>query len=735
MRNYRIGIALCSTFILAACADARSQDIVFPINEWASATPSDVFLDTQSFADAVSRLDTSRMMIIRNGRALIHGSGANERLQINSIKKALVSTVLGMLVDDGRLDLSDPVAEYWPVLHDQYPTATFEHFVTQTSGFNGFVDLPMAPLFTPPGSQFAYDGRLGANDVLISALDVVAGEPTGDVFDRRVSGPIGMTPSELVTVDPPFLSPNDLARFGLLYLNDGAWAGEQLISSNWVQEATEVQVLNIPNHPRSGANFVNQYGYGWWQLTPGWFEAIGSGNNILAVSPNSGLIVVSLGGNDAALVRSVMQEIQEADMPFRWDGQGDGNWHSSNETGHSRWVVGARPQTHLPQGTAIVQSDMIGLESPTAIYSLRVEENGGVRVNDAVQLDAVNVEVGSTGQLNVMGEIDVHSIAIEGVSAVSSGGSAVASELNVVDGGNFTVGGESQFGSVVLAGGSMVVDAAVTIGHLTMSEGSIVMRDSGSPASASGRVELSAPHFRFVLDSPSWGSPLSFTESRRSPRLSGSLEIELAPEFDPSKLEGRQLSIFRWNEQALPRGEFTEVLVPARLEVDETNLYVTGELLVTSVLTVPVVPGDFNIDGGAGVDDIDELALRITLESEDRYFDVNGDGAVTASDLAYLVENILGTRIGDANLDLNVDFSDFLSLSSDFGEPGGWGQGDFDGDGEVAFDDFLLLSENFGQQSPSVATVPEPNAAIWSLFLFFAASLGLRRLARVVGRR
>ena len=53
---------------------------------------------------------------------------------------------------------------------------------------------------------------------------------------------------------------------------------------------------------------------------------------------------------------------------------------------------------------------------------------------------------------------------------------------------------------------------------------------------------------------------------------------------------------------------------------------------------------------------------------------------------------------GDADENGVVAFSDFLSLSANFGKEADavWADGDFDADGKVDFTDFLILSENFG---------------------------------------
>jgi hypothetical protein len=119
--------------------------------------------------------------------------------------------------------------------------------------------------------------------------------------------------------------------------------------------------------------------------------------------------------------------------------------------------------------------------------------------------------------------------------------------------------------------------------------------------------------------------------------------------------------------------------------------------------------GDLNSDGTVDVSDADILSAAIADSSVDAFFDLNGDNVVDLLDQTFLVEDILGTRAGDANLDGKVDFADFLKLAANFGreptanEPVVWSQGDFDADGSIAFPDFLLLSANFGFERPVTA--------------------------------
>ena len=80
----------------------------------------------------------------------------------------------------------------------------------------------------------------------------------------------------------------------------------------------------------------------------------------------------------------------------------------------------------------------------------------------------------------------------------------------------------------------------------------------------------------------------------------------------------------------------------------------------------------------------------------------------------------------DADFDGEVQFSDFLILSKNFGEDGSWSAGDFNSDGLVGFPDFLILSKNFGESAQNAASVPEPSGAIM-IAIAFVVTLSRRR--------
>lgn len=151
------------------------------------------------------------------------------------------------------------------------------------------------------------------------------------------------------------------------------------------------------------------------------------------------------------------------------------------------------------------------------------------------------------------------------------------------------------------------------------------------------------------------------------------------------------------------------------------SMYDPNQVVLSDFMRV--ILGDFNADGTLSAADIDMLQIGV----KDTKFDLTKDGLVDVADRSLWAEQA-GTTLGDANLDSEVDFQDFLVLSDSFGSKGGWAEGDFDGSGDIAFGDFLILADHFGQTSGAVgaSAVPEPAAGLMAGFALLGM-LGFRR--------
>ena len=106
-----------------------------------------------------------------------------------------------------------------------------------------------------------------------------------------------------------FINSEDHARFGLLFLRDGIWGGERLLSSEWIEK------IRVPseNNP--------SYGYMWWLnrgnrkwdgLPENIYYGSGFGGNYVIVIPDNDLVIVARwldSSKVGELVRKVVESV------------------------------------------------------------------------------------------------------------------------------------------------------------------------------------------------------------------------------------------------------------------------------------------------------------------------------------------------------------------------------------------------------------------------------------------
>jgi len=236
---------------------------VFPGQDWQASAPESQGIDAEKLKGAMDYIQANvggpgaaECVVVRHGYLIWKGSQADKRHSSWSCSKSFASTVLGLLIEDGRCTLDTKAASFLPRIGNRYPAytnITLRHFATMTSGYDGVGGSyaeknmdgsatwfdPAPPLFAP-GSAFSYWDD--AQSQFGHVLTLAAGEDLGRYLDRRIAGPIGMSNWKWGThrtadgvqvanaASGVNLSASDLARFGLLYLNRGVWDGRRLLS-------------------------------------------------------------------------------------------------------------------------------------------------------------------------------------------------------------------------------------------------------------------------------------------------------------------------------------------------------------------------------------------------------------------------------------------------------------------------------------------------------------------------
>jgi hypothetical protein len=142
------------------------------------------------------------------------------------------------------------------------------------------------------------------------------------------------------------------------------------------------------------------------------------------------------------------------------------------------------------------------------------------------------------------------------------------------------------------------------------------------------------------------------------------------------------------------------------------------------------IRGDTDMDGSIDVKDIDTLSGMIRIGDYDRLMDLDRDGSLTTLDRHILVNDLMQTTYGDANLDGQFNSSDLIDvLASGTYETdvdSTWATGDWDGDGRTTSGDLVtaLATGNYeAGQLAAVAAVPEPTNVLLLIVGLAAVSL------------
>jgi CubicO group peptidase (beta-lactamase class C family) len=282
------------------------------------------------------------------------GFDRDDTHNLASVTKSITSTLVGLALDQGFIDsIRTPVFDFFPdyqaLVRDDPRRAgmTLEHLLLMTAGlrwnddtvpytepnndmvrmFNSDDAIGYAlstALFAAPGTEFEY---CNANtNILGVAVERATGLRLDAFSDSALFTPLGITDFEWQVVSPEMflasgdlrLRPRDMAKIGQLFLDEGVWGGEQVVTSEWVQAATARIVVSSEPHA-----WADGYGYGWWHfdlqgpdgIVPA-YAASGWGDQWIFVIPELDMVFVTTGGAYWAPVGLSAEQMLE-DYVFR----------------------------------------------------------------------------------------------------------------------------------------------------------------------------------------------------------------------------------------------------------------------------------------------------------------------------------------------------------------------------------------------------------------------------------
>lgn len=275
----------------------------------------------------LDRTFTNALLVMKDGRIVYENYRNNTtdatRFIVWSTTKSLVGLMVGCALEDGLIkSIDDPITRYLPELKGGgYDGATVKHILQMRSGVDyeerydfgnpgvaarnhelalvsnviRFADAARTiKRKHPPGQVWQYKTLDTA--VLGWLIERVSGGPLSSYMSKRLWEPLGAERDGFFIMDgQPGIgrefsgagfnaSVRDLARVGLMMLNDGKGNGRQIIPAQWVHDSTQ---------PAGGPG--PGYGYQWWLVANSRaYQALGLQGQFIYVDPASRTVIVKV---------------------------------------------------------------------------------------------------------------------------------------------------------------------------------------------------------------------------------------------------------------------------------------------------------------------------------------------------------------------------------------------------------------------------------------------------------
>ena len=300
------------------------------------STPEAEGLSSAGVLNLVNALDAGAgeihsLMLLRHGKVVAEGwwapYAAEDIHVLYSVTKSFNSTAVGLAVSEGLVSVDDLIVSHFPDLAPAAPdpelaamrvrdllTMSTGHEVDSIDAMRQRTDGQWTRSFLEssvpraPGSYFLYNS--GAAYRLGALVQRVTGMTVDEYLTPRLFAPLGIVgelwgrSQEGVNLTDGGLAvrTEDLAKFGLLYLQGGMWNGQRVLSEQWVADATARQVST----GNDDGNWNYGYGYQFWRSQHG-YRADGSLGQFGFVLPEQDIVLaITSGTNDTDGVMNVV---------------------------------------------------------------------------------------------------------------------------------------------------------------------------------------------------------------------------------------------------------------------------------------------------------------------------------------------------------------------------------------------------------------------------------------------
>lgn len=317
----RIIVVFFIFFSIVSCTEKQVENSSLPRStpeaEGVSSQAILTFLDS---AAANTATEFHSFMFIRHGKVIAEGwwnpHNADLKHTLYSTSKSFTSTAIGLAISENKISLDDKLISFFPeylpdTVSENLSNVKIRDLLSMSTGQRrespsaepGWVKAFLAtPVENEPGTIYRYSSM--ATYMLSAIVQKVTGEKVIDYLTPRLFTPLAIEGADWETSPEGIntggwglrLKTEDLAKFGLLYLQEGKWNGKQILPANWVQEATSVKTYQNPELTQeqrdSGNDSMQGYCYQFWRARNNSYMANGAFGQFVLVMPDKDAVVI-----------------------------------------------------------------------------------------------------------------------------------------------------------------------------------------------------------------------------------------------------------------------------------------------------------------------------------------------------------------------------------------------------------------------------------------------------------
>ena len=268
-----------------------------------------------------SKHEFHSFMLIRHGKVVSENWWTPYRNDLKhtmySTSKSFTATAIGFAVAEKTLSVSDKVVSFFP---DDLPEKISPNLADleirdllsmsvghekENANFiatsdNWVKEFLKTPIVHTPGTKFLYNTP--ATYMLSAIVQKVTGQKVIDYLQPRLFEPLGIQNIDW-EVDPKGintggyglrLKTEDMAKFGLLFLQKGKWNGKQIIPAAWIEEASSMKIMqDLPKGltTRDSSDWHQGYAYQMWRCRNNGYRADGANGQFIIILPEKDAVI------------------------------------------------------------------------------------------------------------------------------------------------------------------------------------------------------------------------------------------------------------------------------------------------------------------------------------------------------------------------------------------------------------------------------------------------------------